>query len=70
MITYCVDTNTILSQPIQNISDTELVTACTTIQQNLVKHCFKPQLNILDSKTPKVLNFLMTEVDEKIQLTP
>ena len=51
-------------------SETELVTASKTIQQNLVKRGFKLQQHNLDNEAPKSMKTFMTEVDENFQLTP
>ena len=69
MIVYCVDANTILSQPTKIRPEIELVKSYKTIQYNLVKRGLKNQLHHLEKESLKALKNFMTEADEKFLLT-
>jgi hypothetical protein len=65
---YDYDTNNILTEPMKNRGDQEMVRAYNKLIQDLIDHGFKPRLQRLDNECSKVLLSLLNQRDIQFQL--
>jgi hypothetical protein len=70
LVLYDYDTNNILTEPMKNRGDQEMVRAYNKLIQELIDHGFKPRLQRLDNKFSKALRYLLNQHAIQFQLAP
>ena len=70
MVLHEYESNAILSEPMKNCSEAELVRSYTTLHEYLCLRGLKPTLHVLDNECPSGIKKFMTKADENFQLVP
>jgi hypothetical protein len=70
LVLYDYYTNNILTEPMKNRGDKDMVRAYNKIIQELIYHGFKPRLQRLDNECSQALISLMNQHDIQFQLAP
>jgi hypothetical protein len=70
LVLYDYDTNNILTEPMKNRGDKEMVRAYNKLIQELIDHGFKPRLHRIYTECSQALRSLLNQHDIQFQLAP
>jgi hypothetical protein len=70
LVLYDYNTNNILTEPMKNRGDKEIVRAYNKLIQQLIDHGFKPRLQSLDNECSQSLKSLLNQQDIQFKLEP
>jgi hypothetical protein len=70
LVVYTYHTTNVLTEPMKNRGDQEMVQAYNKLIQELVDHGFKPRLQRLENECSSALHSLLNQHDIQFQLAP